>query len=177
LFSTRELYQYSSTVRRAFFEKLASLPWEAVTKNREASYYSMKDIMLHMIDNEDMVVSGQILKVKPLTTAANKPLTVVQGTRDWDEYRDMPMIREHLDEVERRTKAYLEKADENELARRVNFTVRTGSFDLSIEECLMQSFTEQLYHMGELIALLWQEDIEPPKMQWFWNSPRNQTSS
>jgi uncharacterized damage-inducible protein DinB len=176
LFSARELYQYSSTVRRAFLEKLASLSWEVVTKNREASYYSMKNIMLHMIDNEDMVVSGQILKIKPLTTASNKS-TVVQGARDWDEYKDMQVIREHLDEVERKTKAYLEKADEKELARRVDFTVRSGTFDLSVEECLMQSFTEQLYHMGELIALLWQEDIEPPKMQWFWNNPRNQTSS
>jgi len=175
LFTIRELHQYSSTVRRAFLEKLASLPWETVTKNREASYYSMKDIMLHMIDNEEMIVSGQILKNKPLTTAANKS-TVVQGARDWEEYRDMQMIREHLDEVEEKTKAYLEKADENELARRVDFTVRSGTFDLSVEECLMQSFTEQLYHMGELIALLWQENIEPPKMQWFWNNPRTRAS-
>jgi uncharacterized damage-inducible protein DinB len=175
LFTIKELHQYSSTVRRAFLEKLATLPWEAVTKNREASYYSMKDIMLHMIDNEEMIVSGQILKNKPLTTAANKS-TVVQGARDWEEYRNMQMIREHLDDVEKKTRAYLEKADENELARRVNFTVRSGTFDLSVEECLMQSFTEQLYHMGELIALLWQENIEPPKMQWFWNNPRMRAS-
>ena len=58
----------------------------------------------------------------------------------------------------------------------MNFTVRSGSFDLSAEECIIQSFTEQLYHMGELIALLWQEDIEPPKMQWFFNNPRSLTS-
>ena len=74
MFTVRELHQYSSTVRWAFLEKLASLPWEAVTKNREASFYSMKDIMLHMIDNEDMVVSGQILKVPDYKKA-----------RDWDE--------------------------------------------------------------------------------------------
>ena len=165
MFTVRELHQYSSTVRWAFLEKLASLPWEAVTKNREASFYSMKDIMLHMIDNEDMVVSGQILKVPDYKKA-----------RDWDEYKNMLMIRERLDDVEKKTNAYLEKADENELARRVNFTVRSGSFDLSAEECIIQSFTEQLYHMGELIALLWQEDIEPPKMQWFFNNPRSLTS-
>ena len=101
MFTIKELHLYSSTVRRAFLEKLASLPWEVVTKNREASYYSMKDIMLHMIDNEEMIVSGQILKNKPLTTPASKS-TVVQGTRDWDEYRDMQMVREHLDEVEKK---------------------------------------------------------------------------
>ncbi len=165
MFTITELHQYSSTVRQAFLEKLASLPWETVTKNREASFYSMKDIMLHVIDNEDMVVSGQILKVPDYKKA-----------RNWEEYTDVLMIREHLDEVEKKTEAYLEKADENELGRRVNFTVRSGSFDLSAEECLLQSFTEQLYHMGELIALLWQENIEPPRMQWFWNNPRTRAS-
>ena len=161
LIAIKELHQYSSTVRRAFLEKLAGLPWEAVTKNREASFYSMKDIMLHMIDNEEMVVSAQILRVPDYKKA-----------REWEEYSDIMMIREHLDDVEKKTKSYLEKADEKELGRRVNFTVRSGSFDLSAEECLIQSFTEQLYHMGELIALLWQENIEPPRMQWFWNNPR-----
>jgi uncharacterized damage-inducible protein DinB len=164
LFTIKELHQYSSTVRRAFLEKLGSLTWETVTKNREASYYSMKDIMLHMIDNEDMVLRGQVLKVPDYKRA-----------RDWEDYTNMQMIREHLEEVEERTKAYLENADGDELARRVVFTVRSGSFDLSAEECLIQSFTEQLYHMGELIALLWQENIEPPKMQWFWNNPRAST--
>jgi uncharacterized damage-inducible protein DinB len=165
MFSIRELHRYSSTVRRAFLEKLATLPWEEVAKDRQASFGSMKDILLHMIDNEDMVVSGQILKAEGWKRA-----------RDWEEYTNMQMTREHLIDIERKTDAYLENADAEELARRVDFTVRSGTFDLSAEECLFQSFTEQLYHLGELIALLWQEDIEPPKMQWFWNNPRTKTS-
>ena len=68
--------------------------------------------------------------------------------------RDRHMIADYSNEVEKRTNAYLDKADERELARRVNFTVRFGSFDLSAEECLLQSFTEQLYHMGELLSLI-----------------------
>lgn len=165
MFTIKELHQYSSTVRRAFLETLSGLPWETVTKNREASFYSMKDIMLHIIDNEDMVLRREVLKAPDY----KKP-------REWTEYTDMHMIADYSNEVEKRTNAYLDKADERELARRVNFTVRFGSFDLSAEECLLQSFTEQLYHMGELIALLWQEDIEPPKMQWFFNNPRASTS-
>ena len=161
MFTIRELHQYSSTVRRAFLQTLAGLPWETVTKNREASFYSMKDIMLHIIDNEDMVLNREVLK----SPDYKKP-------RDWAEYTDMRMITDYSNEVEKRTNAYLDKVDERELARRVNFTVSFGSFDLSAEECLLQSFTEQLYHMGELIALLWQEDIEPPKMQWFFNNPK-----
>jgi uncharacterized damage-inducible protein DinB len=162
MFDVKELWQYSSSVRRRFLEKLESLPWDEVTRNREASFYSMKDILLHIIDNEDMIVNWQVLGRG----------AEYKRARDWGEYSNMQMIRNHLDEVEKKTRAYLERADEQELGRRVNFTIRSGTFDLSVEECLLQSFTEQLYHMGELIALLWQEDIEPPRMQWFWNNPR-----
>jgi uncharacterized damage-inducible protein DinB len=163
MFDVKELYQYSSTVRRKFLEKLESLPWEEVTKNREASFYSMKNILIHMIDNEDWIVNWVI----------HDRGTEYKRARLSEEYTSMQMVRDHLEEVERKTRTYLEKADEKEMERRVNFTTSSGnSFDLSVEESLFQSFTEQLYHMGELIALLWQEDTEPPRMQWFWNNPR-----
>jgi uncharacterized damage-inducible protein DinB len=163
VFDIRELYQYSSTVRRRFLEKLESLPWETVTKNREASYYSMKNILVHVIDNEDWIVNWVILN----------RATEYKRARKSEQYTSMQMVRDHLEEVEKKTRAYLEKADEKEMKRRVNFALSSEeSFDLSVEESLFQSFTEQLYHMGELIALLWQEDIEPPRMQWFWNNPR-----
>jgi uncharacterized damage-inducible protein DinB len=165
MFDVKELYQYSSTVRRKFLEKLESLPWESVTKNREASFYSMKNILIHMIDNEDWIVNWVI----------QNRATAYKRERRSEEYTSMQMVRDHLEEVERKTRAYLERADAKEMERRVNFTTSSGnSFDLSVEESLFQSFTEQLYHMGELIALLWQEDIEPPRMQWFWNNPRAQ---
>ena len=87
----------------------------------------------------------------------------------------MRMVLGHLDEVQNKTRSYLHGADDNELKRRVSFKLMSGDvFDLSVEECLFQSFTEQLYHLGELIALLWQDNVEPPKMQWFWNNPRTQ---
>jgi len=159
MFSIVELHTYSSTVRRKFLEKLSTMPWEEVTKNREASFYSMKDIMLHMIDNEDMIYN-QVHGIHD------------SKRREWSEYTDIEMIRKHLDEVEGRTNEYLARADEKELARKVNLVVRSGTFELPVEECFMQSFTEQLYHMGELIALMWQQNVEPPRMGWFFNNPR-----
>ena len=163
MFDITELYQYSSAVRRGFLEKLESLPWESVNRNREASFYSMKNILIHMIDNEDWIVNWVV---------PNKA-TEYKRARKSEEYTNMQMVRDHLEEVEKGTKAYLQKTDAKEMERRVNFALSSGdSFNLSVEESLFQSFTEQLYHMGELIALLWQEDIEPPRMQWFWNNPR-----
>ena len=157
----KELYRYSSSVRRKFLEKMATLPWEEVTKNREASFYSMRGIMIHIIDNEDWIVNWVIYNRS----------TEYKRTRKSEEYTDIQTIKDHLDDVERRTRSYLERADADELRRRVNFVLPSSgeSFDLSVEESLFQSFTEQLYHMGELIAQLWQEDIEPPRMQYFYN--------
>ena len=165
MMSIPELYEYSSHVHRRFANKLAEQPWEEVTKNREASFYSMRNILIHMIDNEDWIVNWVI---------HDRGTEYKRALRS-EEYISMQMVRGHLDEVEKKTRAYLEKADAKEMERRAKFTTSSGtSFDLSVEESLFQSFTEQLYHMGELIALLWQEDIEPPRMQWFWNNPRAQ---
>ncbi len=162
MLNINEMYEYSSKVRRKFLQKLAELPWEEVVKNREASYYSMKSILIHIIDNEDWIVNWVV----------HNRATEYKRAKSED-YTSMQMIREHLDEVERKTKMFLERADNEELEKRVNFTLSSGqTFDLSVEESLFQSFTEQLYHIGELIALLWQQNIEPPTMQYFYNNPR-----
>jgi uncharacterized damage-inducible protein DinB len=163
--SITELYNYSSRVRRRFALKLSELSWTEVTKNREASFYSMRNILLHMIDNEDWIVNW----VVPNNSQGYK------REKKSEDYESMQEVIDHLDRVEAKTKEYLTKAvgNNDEFARRVNFVTSSGkSFDLSVEECLFQSFTEQLYHLGELIALLWQDNIEPPQMQWFWNNPR-----
>jgi len=162
LLAVQELYSYSSRVRRRFVDKLAELPWEEVEKDRKGSFHSMKSILLHIIDNEDWIVNWVI------------PGRATDYTRrKSEEYTSMQMVTDHLDEVERRTRSYLKSIDEGGLGRRVKFTVSSGhTFDLSVEESLFQSFTEQLFHIGELIALLWQMDVEPPRMQWFWNNPR-----
>jgi uncharacterized damage-inducible protein DinB len=167
MFAVSELYNYMSKVRRGFAVKLSGLPWAEVEKNREASFYSMKNIMLHMLDNEDWIVNWVI---------PGRGREYVR--RKWGEYTSIGMVLSHLEEIEGKTRVWLSGLDEEALTRKVQFTLSSGeTFDLAIEECLLQSFTEQLYHMGELIALMWQDNVEPPRMQWFYNNPRLTTSS
>jgi len=162
MFTVQELYAYSSRVRNRFAKKLAEMPWEELEKNREASFYSLKNILLHMIDNEDWIVNWVI---------PGKSSSYVR--RKSAEYTSMNVVLDHLERVQRRTAAWLQGLSDEELRRRVKFTISSGeTFDLSVEECIFQSITEQLYHQGELIALLWQDNIEPPPMQWFRTNPR-----
>ena len=166
MFSISELHQFASSVRRKFAIKLGELPWGEVEKNREASFYSMKNILLHMIDNEDWMVNW-VIQNRSKEYSRKKSA----------EYTSMSTLLDHLDEVEAKSQGYFTKLSDDELKRRVTLTTSAGqTFDLSVEECLFQSFTEQMYHMGELIALLWQDNIEPPRMQWFWNNPRTSSS-
>ena len=66
------LNAYSSRVRRRFFDKISSLGWEAATKNREASHYSLLGVMLHMIDNEDWIVNV-VIPGRPATERRKHP--------------------------------------------------------------------------------------------------------
>ena len=160
----KELFTYAAAVRSKFAIKVAELPKDLVERNMEASFHSMKNILLHVIDNEEWIVNYAIFEK-----------TWEYKRRKWEEYTTMEMVLDHLRDVERKTREYLDRADEAELKRRVNFELSSGkTYDLAVEECLFQSFTEQLYHLGELIALMWQEHIEPPTMQWFNNNPRSQ---
>ena len=166
MFNVKELWEYCSAVRRGFINKLVELPWEEVTKNREASFYSMRNIIIHMLDNEYWMVN---YVVQGRSTEYNRESA--------DSYSNMKMILERLNEVESKTKEFLDEANEVDFKKKVTLVAHSGeSFELEVEECLLQSFTEQLYHMGELIALMWQENIEPPKMAWFRNNPRQKKS-
>lgn len=166
MFTIQELYNYSSRVRRKFVRRLAKLSNETLSDDKEASFHSMKNILVHMIYVEDWLVNSAILGKKG---EYREP--------KFESFSNMRMVIAYLAEVESSTEAYLKRATEDEL--RKNLKLRFSSrqkraFDLTPEECILQSITEQLYHIGELIALLWQQNLEPPSMQWFLNNPRSQ---
>ena len=169
MFTIQELYSYSTAVRRKFARKLTTLPTSIPLKNREASFHSMKNILVHMIYVEDWLVNSAILgKGK---TSYREP--------NFDSF-DMRGAMSYLDDVESNTKAFLKDAGEGELRRKISlrFSPRQKHpYNLTVEECLLQSITEQLYHIGELIGFMWQENIRPPNMQWFIYNPRTQSLS
>jgi uncharacterized damage-inducible protein DinB len=164
MFTINELYNYSSAVRRNFAMKLARLPRRVTFENREASFHSMKNILVHMVYVEAWLVGSAILGEKRSYKEPN-----------FASFKNMRMVIEYLDQVESNTRTYLQHASKGELSRKVRFrfsSKQRHKYNLTAEECVFQSVTEQLFHIGELIALLWQEGIAPPNMEWFSNNPR-----
>ena len=151
-----DLFEYSQALRNRYLEQIAKLPWEEVIKSRGASFDSLKNILLHTIDAEDRLVNY-----------------VVPGrTKDWvsrnpDDFRDVDSIKKRLKEVESKTKAYVTKIESAELERKVEMPrPGTPSILVRVEDVLVATALENIHHFGELIALLWQMDIEPPHLGW-----------
>jgi len=69
--------------------------------------------------------------------------------------------------VESEVNEYLGTIIEEKLSRKIEFKMRDGSTSTyTVEDWLVTLFEEETHHRGELIALLWQIDIDPPHMGW-----------
>jgi uncharacterized damage-inducible protein DinB len=125
-------------------------------KSRGGSFDSLCNIFLHTVDAEDRLVNYVILG----------------RTEDWvsqspDEFGDMDSIRKRVKEVESKAKAYVEKLKPAELESKVEMPRRgMPSIPVRVEDVLVHAALENIHHFGELIALLWQIDVEPPHMGW-----------
>jgi uncharacterized damage-inducible protein DinB len=152
----KKIFEYSQFLRSRYLDTLAGLPWEEVIRNRGASFDSMRNILLHTIDNEDRLVNY-----------------VLQGRlKDWakrnpEDFEDVASVRGRVQEVETKAKAYVAELTSFDLDRMVEYP-RMGKPPTSvrIEDILIGLTMENINHLGELITLLWQIDVEPPHMGW-----------
>jgi uncharacterized damage-inducible protein DinB len=149
-----ELLEYNADVRRKYLETLGQLPWKEFTKNREASFHSIRNIFIHTLGAIDYWLD--FLQAKNL-----------RHKKKFDEYKSFEEVRAYVENVEKRLNDYLDSLPKGGL--NTKYTVKEDSgkvMKVSAEDVLIHVFEEEVHHRGELIALLWQMDIEPPAMGW-----------
>ena len=154
--NSKTLVEYSQLVRRRYVEQFATLQWEQISKSRGASFDSLRNIILHTVDAEDKlvnyIIAGRIKEWVP---------------RNPEEVLSIDSIRKSVEETEAKTKDYLAKLTPAELDRKVEFSrPNTQPMLVRVEDILIHTALENIHHFGELIALLWQMDVEPPHMGW-----------
>lgn len=103
--TVREILDYNAEVRRRYLATLATLPWSEVVKNREASWHSLRNILIHTMG------------------AMNHWLNFLEG-------------------------------------RKLNSQRQFENVGISAEDVLIHFFEEEVHHRGELIALLWQMNLD-----------------
>ncbi len=85
----------------------------------------------------------------------------------------MDSIKKRATEVESKAKAYVARMEPAELERKVELPRGAmPSIMVRVEDVLVHTSLENIHHFGELIALLWQMDIEPPHLGWIGHLQR-----
>ena len=145
--------------RRAYLEALLRLPRKEPLRDRGASYPSMQDIFLHILDNNawwfDSVVNGR-----------QESHHEIKGSLS-----DAKMRRQ-AHRVARSSRRLARSLTPARLHRR--FVVRGTSGDgksfemrMNLRTIIWHMVEEELQHRGELNALFWQQDMDAPTRSWF----------
>lgn len=145
--------------RGGYLEALLALPTKERLRDRGASFPSMQDIFLHILDNNawwfDSVPNGRQgshREIKGRLTATE--------------------VRRQTRRVARLSRRLARGLAPGKLAR--SFVVRGESGDgtpfemrMNLRTIVWHMIEEELQHRGELNALFWQLDIDAPTRAWF----------
>jgi len=163
--TTIDLMDFVHELRQDFFECTAKLGWKEFTKDRGVSMLSFRDIFLHLAYVEEQHVT-QFCEGRP-TRWMPQVMHIPQ-----DRYLTIAAVRKRLREVRRMGETRFRKWNTPEELTKPAVWVASKKYPLRLsrDSALAQCVTEHLLHLGEVEAMLWQLDVEPPTT--FWISRR-----
>lgn len=142
-----QLFAYMADLRRRFLARFRDLGWEQVTRNREATYHSMHNILIHMLEVEDSYLHYDI---------PGKPWEDIHP----DVFDSFDKMEAYDREVAEKAEDFFAELEDHDLGREIHVEGWGESF--SMEHVLLHTFLDEMAHLGELICLMWQMDEEPP---------------
>ena len=152
----REIYQYNWRVLRDYCDALSKLPPAALVKDREATYHSMKNIFFHVLTVHDGWLN--------LTAQGRSADPKIREVDEFDDIKTMPPLQAYMEKVIAMEELFLKSLKASDLDRKIQPSWKKRAH--ALRDALMQVTLEQAHHFGELIALFWQQDVEPPEMTW-----------
>ena len=149
------MFRFNLRVREALFDRLAEWP-EEFERNAEISFYSIRDTLFHVLRTEDYWVNdfltddGRMVKSR-----AKEDLHSVQDLLQlWNRVSD-------------RTEEFIQSLRPGELAEIRERPLGERRVRKTVEEYLFTFMIHEVYHKGEVLAVLWQGDHEPPPVD-YW---------
>lgn len=145
----RALYRYNSAVRKKYLRAIWKLSPKKRYRDRGASFPSLVDIYMHVLDAYrwwflSVYGNGATFEEYPLGRRYSR----AEAERETD----------HVDRLIRRV---LREIGPSGLNRVVAWRGRRP-FRTSARVMLLHMAEEELQHRGEMNALLWQIDVDPP---------------
>jgi uncharacterized damage-inducible protein DinB len=159
--TTIDLMDFVHELREDFFECAAKLGWKEFEKDRGVSMHSFRDVFLHLAYVEEQHVT-EFCEGRP-TAWMREVMNIPK-----DQFRSISAVRKRLREVRSMGDRRFQKWNTpEELAKPAVWVAsRRYPLRLSRDSALAQCLTEHLLHLGEVEAMLWQMDVEPPSTFW-----------
>lgn len=145
----KDLLTYNDAERRAFFKAFSELSWDEFTKNREASFHSIRNIFIHTLNATDYWLD--FLQKENL-----------RSKKKFEEYKTLKEIGDYMQHVENRMNKYIKSLSPEDLKKKYRGRKEGSDETVTAEDLLVHVFEEEVHHRGELIALFWQIGIKPP---------------
>ena len=145
--------------RRGYLDALLRLPRKERLRDRGASFPSMQDIFLHILDSNAWWLDSVV-------NAHQESHHEIKGSLSGAE------IRRQTRRIARSSRRLARWLTPTRLNRR--FVVRGTRGDgkpfemrMNLRTIVWHTVEEELQHRGELNALFWQQDVDAPTRAWF----------
>lgn len=147
---------FNRRVRRALFECLRGLPGDDFTRDVGISFGSIRNVLFHTMRVEDFWVN-EFLRGQGMLVQREKREEVTT-------VRDLVGL---WDEVSSRSEDYIRSLSPEDLGK-IRERPRDGDVARkTVEEYLFTFMVHEVYHKGEVLAVLWQMGVEPPAVD-YW---------
>ncbi len=133
-----------------WWEGLEKLEATLLAEDTGASFRSPLGILTHMANVEQAWMD--VVEDSP-------PQWARHSTKKWD---TLAPVKAYVEESRVRTHGIIGVMSEEDLARDHPAVGPFAKQAFSAEEILFTIITHECFHRGELLALLWQKDVEPP---------------
>jgi uncharacterized damage-inducible protein DinB len=149
----KEWFRYNSYVRKKYLDALGKLPEQEITRDRGASFPSLIDIFAHVLDAYNIWYfrSG-------ILSEENRELE--GGIKSLEE------LREEEKKTDSAGMNFVEGLSAAALDKTFEISGEVNRWRFTYGQMLWHLVEEELQHRGELNALFWQIDVDPPVTDW-----------
>jgi uncharacterized damage-inducible protein DinB len=160
---TQRIVAYQSWSRAKYLDLYERLPWEVLTRNREATFGSIRNVHLHVLG----VYSWWLVRM--FGRRSLEPLPSQLDEKEFDQVRSAEQLRELDRKVDRELLKVGRMLTETRLQRKHEIDLGGGKKWIHTErEGVWHTLEEDYLHRGEILCMLWQDDIAPPYTGYMW---------
>lgn len=149
-----ELFDYFKTERAKLVEAFEKFSPDEFAKNRELSFFSIKDTFLHTISVENNWLH---YSYKGLENPSFRP----------QDYPDIQSAKRYMGEVDQKTDSLFKELRSEDLAKTVSRKQSDGKMvSYRFENVLYHIPIEVIHHYGEIFAEFWKMNMDAPYLSY-----------